>query len=150
MSHSARRPLLSGRLWSSKRAAQQYAQQDGISYRSSINFTGFDIGHFSATLLALAASTRRQQETFMADFLLYEQVGHIVTLTMNEPERRNPLTGNTAVQEFLAAIQRIENDRSVRAVILTGAGSVFSSGGNIKDMERQASGTVSGLQIRQE
>jgi enoyl-CoA hydratase/carnithine racemase len=86
----------------------------------------------------------------MADFLLYEQQGHIVTLTMNEPERRNPLTGNTAVQEFLAAIQRIENDRSVRAVILTGAGSVFSSGGNIKDMERQASGAVSGLQIRQE
>lgn len=86
----------------------------------------------------------------MADFLLYEQQGHIVTLTMNEPERRNPLTGNTAVPEFLAAIARIESDRSVRAVILTGAGSAFSSGGNIKDMERQASGDVSGMQIRQE
>jgi enoyl-CoA hydratase/carnithine racemase len=86
----------------------------------------------------------------MADFLLYQQQGHIVTLTMNEPERRNPLTGNTAVPDFLAAINRIENDRSVRAVILTGAGSAFSSGGNIKDMERQASGEVSGMQIRQE
>lgn len=86
----------------------------------------------------------------MADFLLYEQQEHIVTLTMNEPERRNPLTGSTAVQEFLAAIQRIENDRSVRAVILTGAGTAFSSGGDIKDMERQASGEVPGMQIRQE
>ena len=86
----------------------------------------------------------------MADFLLYEQQGHIVTLTMNEPERRNPLTGNSAVPEFLAAIQRIENDRSVRAVILTGAGTAFSSGGDIKDMERQASGDVPGMQIRQE
>jgi enoyl-CoA hydratase/carnithine racemase len=86
----------------------------------------------------------------MADFLQYEQQGHIVTLTMNEPERRNPLTGNTAVEEFLAAIRRIENDRSVRAVILTGAGNAFSSGGNIKDMERQASGELSGMQIRQE
>lgn len=86
----------------------------------------------------------------MADFLLYEQQGHIVTLTMNEPERRNPLTGNTAVQELLAAIGRIENDRSVRAVVLTGAGKSFSSGGDIKDMERQASGQVSGMQVRQE
>jgi len=89
-------------------------------------------------------------EEHMADFLLYEQEGHIVTLTMNEPDRRNPLTGNSAVPEFIAAIQRIENDRSVRAVILTGAGNGFSSGGNIKDMERQASGDVTGMQIRQE
>ena len=37
----------------------------------------------------------------MSDFLIYEQEGHIVTLTMNDPERRNPLTGNTAVPEFL-------------------------------------------------
>lgn len=86
----------------------------------------------------------------MYDFLLYEQQGHVVTLTMNEPERRNPLTGNSAVPDFLAAIDRIHNDRSVRAVILTGAGTAFSSGGDIRDMERQASGAVSGMQIRQE
>ena len=61
----------------------------------------------------------------MSQFLKYEQDGHIVTLTMNEPERRNPLTGNTAVEEFLTAIARIEADRSVRAVILTGAGTAF-------------------------
>lgn len=85
----------------------------------------------------------------MTDFLLYEQQGHVVTLTMNEPERRNPLTGNSAVVEFLSAIDRIHQDRSVRAVIITGAGSAFSSGGNIKDMERHASGQVSGMEIRQ-
>ena len=86
----------------------------------------------------------------MPNFILYEQQGHVVTLTMNEPERRNPLTGNSAVPDFLAAIDRIHNDRSVRAVILTGAGTAFSSGGDICDMERQASGEVSGMQIRQE
>ena len=36
----------------------------------------------------------------MADFLIYEQDGPIVTLTMNQPEQRNPLTDNTAVPEF--------------------------------------------------
>ncbi|WP_250527542.1 crotonase/enoyl-CoA hydratase family protein [Caballeronia sp. GAWG2-1] len=86
----------------------------------------------------------------MNDFLKYEQDGHIVTLTMNEPERRNPLTGNTAVDEFLDAIRRIETDRSVRAVILTGAGTAFSSGGNVHDMKRHASGSMSGVEIRQE
>ena len=86
----------------------------------------------------------------MADFLLYDQQGPVVTLTLNEPARRNPLTGNTAVAEFLAAIDRIHADRGVRAVIVTGAGTVFSSGGDIKDMERQSSGAVGGMQIRQE
>jgi enoyl-CoA hydratase/carnithine racemase len=86
----------------------------------------------------------------MANFLRYEQDGSVVTLTMNEPERRNPLTGNTAVPEFLAAIERIHEDRSVRAVVLTGAGTVFSAGGDIRTMQQQASGTVDGMQIRHE
>jgi enoyl-CoA hydratase/carnithine racemase len=86
----------------------------------------------------------------MANFLLYDQQGPVVTLTLNEPARRNPLTGNSAVPELLAAIDRIHADRTVRVVIVTGAGSVFSSGGDIKDMERQSSGTVGGMQVRQE
>jgi enoyl-CoA hydratase/carnithine racemase len=86
----------------------------------------------------------------MPDFLLYQQQGHVVTLTMNEPQRRNPLTGNSAVAEFLVAIERIRKDRGVRAVILTGAGTAFSSGGDIRDMQRQASGHVTGMQIREE
>jgi enoyl-CoA hydratase/carnithine racemase len=84
----------------------------------------------------------------MPDFLLYEQQGHIVTLTMNEPDRRNPLTGNTAVPEFLSAIDRIHDDRNVRVVIITGAGSAFSAGGDIKEMARQSSGEVSAMDIR--
>jgi enoyl-CoA hydratase/carnithine racemase len=86
----------------------------------------------------------------MTQFLQYAQDGHIVTLTMNDPDRRNPLTGNTAVVEYLEAIDRIHDDPTVRAVIITGAGSAFSSGGNVRDMERQASGEVGGMRIRQE
>jgi enoyl-CoA hydratase/carnithine racemase len=86
----------------------------------------------------------------MSNFLQIEQDEHIVTLTMNEPERRNPLTGNSAVPEFLAAIDRIHGDQRVRAVILTGAGSAFSSGGDVRNMLRQARGEVSGMQTRQE
>ena len=86
----------------------------------------------------------------MPNFLKYKQDGHVVTLTMNEPERRNPLTGNSAVPDFLAAIDRIHQDHNVRAVIITGAGSAFSSGGDVRNMQRQSTGEVTGMQIRHE
>ena len=86
----------------------------------------------------------------MSDFLLYEQDGPLVTLTMNQPQLRNPLTGNTAVTEFMAAIDRIDADRSVRCVILTANGPSFSAGGDIREMKRQASHEVSAMDIRHE
>lgn len=69
-------------------------------------------------------------------FLDYDQQCGIVTLTMNDLASRNALTGNTASEEFVAAAARIAADPAVRAAILTGAGPVFSSGGNVKDMQR--------------
>ena len=72
----------------------------------------------------------------MNEFLLYERNGAIVTLTMNQPEIRNVLTGNTAASEFVEVCAKISADISVKAVIITGAGPVFSSGGNVKDMRR--------------
>ncbi|MCS6766135.1 MAG: crotonase/enoyl-CoA hydratase family protein [Candidatus Protistobacter heckmanni] len=88
----------------------------------------------------------------MSQFLQIEKTGAIVTITMNPPEARNPLTGNTAVEEFVAACARIENDPEVNAVILTGAGNAFSAGGNVKDMQKYFSGDdqPSPLAIRQE
>lgn len=86
----------------------------------------------------------------MPNFLIYEQEGPLVTLTMNQPEQRNPLTGNTAIPEFLEAIERIHADRSVRCVILTGNGPSFCAGGDIRQMKRQSMPEVSEMEIRQE
>lgn len=86
----------------------------------------------------------------MPDFLIYEQDGPVVILTMNQPEQRNPLSGNNAVTEFLAAIDRIHDDRQVRCVIITGNGPSFSAGGDIRDMKRQAAPEVSEMDIRHE
>jgi enoyl-CoA hydratase/carnithine racemase len=72
----------------------------------------------------------------MSTFLRIERDGAIVTWTMDQPATRNALTGNTAVEEFVAACAAVSADRTIRAVILTGAGPVFSSGGNVKDMAR--------------
>ncbi len=72
----------------------------------------------------------------MSTFLKSERDGAILTLTMNQPDTRNALTGNTAVDEFVQACDAIRLDTSIRCVIITGEGPVFSSGGNVKDMQR--------------
>jgi enoyl-CoA hydratase/carnithine racemase len=82
------------------------------------------------------------------NFLIYEKDGPVVTLTMNQPASRNIVTGNSAVDEFLAAVAMIEKDASVRAVIITGAGTAFSAGGSINEMKRQIG--VPATELRQE
>jgi enoyl-CoA hydratase/carnithine racemase len=86
----------------------------------------------------------------MTTFLQTQRDGAILTLTMNQPETRNALTGNSAVQEFVDACDAITRDPSVRVVILTGAGPVFSSGGNVKDMQRYERDKPSPEAIREE
>ncbi len=86
----------------------------------------------------------------MSDKLLYDQDGHVVTLTFNMPDTRNALTDHDLADDFVAACKRIQDDLSVRAVIVTGAGTAFSSGGNVKHM-RDKVGSFGGdaLQVRE-
>lgn len=70
----------------------------------------------------------------MSDPVLYQQNGHIVTLTLNRHETRNAISSDEMVDAIVAACARINTDHEVRVVIITGAGSAFSSGGNVKDM----------------
>ena len=59
--------------------------------------------------------------------------GTTVVLTLNYPQRRNALA--MPVREALiAALERIEADRGIRAVVLTGAGGTFCAGGDITAM----------------
>ena len=71
----------------------------------------------------------------MTEKLLINQTGHIVTLTLNMPELRNPITDNDICSALIDITKRISADQAVRAAILTGAGKAFSSGGNLKHMQ---------------
>ena len=86
----------------------------------------------------------------MSKFLKIDRRGAVMTLTMNEPETRNLLTGNSAVEEFVEACAAIGKDASVRAVIVTGAGPAFCAGGNLKDMQRYTSENIDAGTIREE
>ena len=83
-------------------------------------------------------------------FLQQTRDGAILTLTMNQPGTRNALTGNSASAEFVQACADITLDPSVRVVVLTGAGPVFSSGGNVKDMQRFRQPGIAPEAIREE
>jgi enoyl-CoA hydratase/carnithine racemase len=66
--------------------------------------------------------------------LLESRDGAVAILTFNEPAKRNALT--PALRLALAeAIERIERDGAVRAVVLTGGPQAFSAGGDLSAME---------------
>jgi enoyl-CoA hydratase/carnithine racemase len=70
----------------------------------------------------------------MTDFVLFERDGAVVTFTLNRPEERNALSTQAQWDELVDCCARVRADESVKAVILTGAGTAFSAGGNVKDM----------------
>lgn len=79
----------------------------------------------------------------MSEPVLFEQDGAIVTVTLNRPETRNAITEQDMVEALIDACRRVNRDKSVRAMILTGAGTAFCSGGNVKHM-REKSGMFAG------
>ena len=86
----------------------------------------------------------------MSQFLAIHRNGPVAVWTMNDPATRNALTGNSAAAEIVAAAEAAKADHSIRAIILTGAGPVFSSGGNVKDMARFAQPGLDANAIRNE
>lgn len=73
----------------------------------------------------------------MSQFLQIEREGGIVTVRMNHPETRNALTTPEQIQEFVDLCADIRRDKSVRVMVLTGNGSAFCAGGNVKDMHER-------------
>lgn len=65
--------------------------------------------------------------------LIYEKANGIVTLTFKRPERLNAITYQMSV-ELVEAIDKIEEDRDVRVLVLTGAGKGFCAGVDIKEL----------------
>ena len=73
----------------------------------------------------------------MSPFLQIEREGGIVTVRMNHPDTRNALTTREQIQEFVDLCAVLRRDMSVRVMVLTGNGSAFCAGGNVKDMHER-------------
>ena len=63
--------------------------------------------------------------------LLFEVRGNVAHITLNRPEAANTLNVEMGMDLMRAAL-RCEEDRSIRAVLLSGAGAAFCAGGDLK------------------
>ncbi|HYB43643.1 MAG TPA: enoyl-CoA hydratase-related protein [Candidatus Methylomirabilis sp.] len=71
----------------------------------------------------------------MSDYqcLLYAVEDAVATLTLNRPQRLNAL-GDTLRDDLHDAVCRAAADTGIRAIVITGAGKGFCSGGDVKAM----------------
>src|ERR1700730_395962 len=67
---------------------------------------------------------------------LYEQHSGVATITLNRPERLNALTFEI-YRELTDTFLALRNESEVRAVVITGAGRAFCSGGDVNDIIAQ-------------
>jgi 2-(1,2-epoxy-1,2-dihydrophenyl)acetyl-CoA isomerase len=78
-----------------------------------------------------------------ADLVLVERQGAHAVVTMNDPEKLNPLSAPLTLA-LHDALRELAGDESVRAIVLTGADPAFSAGGDLRLMRETAHPMVDG------
>lgn len=71
--------------------------------------------------------------------ILVDDTGPIARVTLNRPDKRNPI-GPATCGELVRALAQIKANAGARVVVLTGAGSVFSAGGDLSAMQQPTGG----------
>lgn len=66
-------------------------------------------------------------------YVLAERQGQVLWLTLNRPDRRNPLSSGM-IAALHEAVSAASGDPEVRVVVLTAAGPVFSAGHDLREM----------------
>jgi 2-(1,2-epoxy-1,2-dihydrophenyl)acetyl-CoA isomerase len=72
------------------------------------------------------------KERWVTDSVLYQVDGAVATVTINRPAARNALTAEAKVG-LLEALRSASSAAEIRAVVLTGAGSAFCSGQDLRE-----------------
>ena len=69
--------------------------------------------------------------------IVFEQHGSIAYLTLNRPDIRNAITSDLMITEIVDVCTRSQADDTIKVLVVSGAGSCFSAGGNVKDMHER-------------
>lgn len=72
--------------------------------------------------------------------IITERAGSVIYLTLNRPEARNAMNLRM-VEEIRDFFAEIRDDRSIRCVVISGAGQHFCAGADIKEMRNPANQT---------
>jgi enoyl-CoA hydratase/carnithine racemase len=76
---------------------------------------------------------RAQLANYKASHFKFELAGGVATLTLNRPERKNPLTFDSYA-ELRDLFRALAYADDVKAIVITGAGENFCSGGDVHDI----------------
>ncbi len=82
---------------------------------------------------ALAAGNRRQLAGYRATHFLWEVKEGVASVTLNRPERKNPLTFDSYA-ELRDLFGQLKYATDVHAVVVSGAGDNFCSGGDVHEI----------------
>jgi enoyl-CoA hydratase/carnithine racemase len=77
---------------------------------------------------------------------MLEVEGRVAVLTFQRDDVRNAMTGTALVEDLLQTAGWADAEKGISALIITGDGAAFSSGGNVKEMQER-SGTFAGSAI---
>ncbi|CAN0061535.1 unnamed protein product [Ectocarpus sp. 6 AP-2014] len=77
--------------------------------------------------------------------VLYQEEEGIATLTLNRPKSKHAFNGALYLR-VVQLLERAERSESVLAVVITGSGGYFTSGADIKELQRQSISPVSMIQ----
>src|SRR6185436_11816520 len=67
---------------------------------------------------------------YKASHVRFEVDGKVATLTLNRPDKKNPLTFESYA-EIVNLFRAAAKDQDIKAIVVTGAGGNFSSGGDV-------------------
>ena len=73
-----------------------------------------------------------------AAFATYEKTGRTVTITLNRPESRNAIATHADCASLVEVLRRADEDPQVSVAILTGKGTAFCAGGDLKAMKERS------------
>src|SRR3954463_84835 len=82
---------------------------------------------------ALAAGNRRPLGGYRAQHFQWGHIDGIAAITLNRPERKNPLTFESYA-ELRDLFERLRHASDVKVVVLAGAGDNFCSGGDVHEI----------------
>ncbi len=81
-----------------------------------------------------------------SDLVLFSVDNRVALITVNDPDRRNAVTGEMSAL-LRAAVARAEADPDVHAVVVTGAGKAFCAGADLSALSAAGAGAAeAGLQ----
>ena len=81
----------------------------------------------------LAAGNRKPLAGYQAEHFLWQVADGVATITLNRPERKNPLTFESYA-ELRDLFHNLKWANDVQAVVLVGAGDNFRSGGDVHEI----------------